>query len=291
MNNRFVHSSLAATAGRRPLSAIGIILLLGGMVFRSQSVLTSSVPPLQNSSSFGDYTARAYFDPASNKKDPYFEILRNKKPVYRQQATENGEKFVIGTLYNDDPDSKLVTMGRDITGDGQPDLVVSEWAGGANCCLTLHIFEIGWKFRKISDLDAGFGDQGPHFVKLADGPGLQVQDENWSFGSPALKTGARRLGFISKRRTSKNPRATTSRLFPRFNQRGESPTCSSLLPIRTVPSRLKYLLITRWPRIALSSWRLRAIHGCGDRPLVQTGPVDLHALWSAGAGLQCALAD
>ena len=40
---------------------------------------------------------------------------------------------------------------------GQPDLVISEWLGGANCCLTLHIFEIGPTFRKIADIDAEFG--------------------------------------------------------------------------------------------------------------------------------------
>lgn len=165
------------------LSAIVIVLLLGGLAFRTPRALAGNRPPLQNSASFGDYTARTYFDPSSNQKDAYFEILRNKKALYRQQATENGERFVVGTLYDDDPDSKLVTMGRDITGDGEPDLVISEWTGGANCCLTLHIFEIGPKFRKIADLDAAFGDQGPHFVKLAEGRGLQVQLYDWTFAN------------------------------------------------------------------------------------------------------------
>jgi hypothetical protein len=140
-------------------------------------------PPLQKSASFGRYVTNTYFDPASNAKDAYFEILRDKKSVYRQQATQNGERFVIGTLYDDDPDAKLVTMGRDITGDGQPDLVISEWLGGANCCLTLHIFEIGPRFRKIADIDAEFGDQGPHFVRLAKGRGLQIQIYDWTFAN------------------------------------------------------------------------------------------------------------
>jgi hypothetical protein len=116
-------------------------------------------------------------------KEAYFEILKNKKSVYRQQATERGERFNIGTFYDDDSDAKLVAMGRDITGDGQPDVVVSEWSGGANCCLTFHIFELGPKFRKITDIDAEFGDQGPHFVHLDHGPGLQIQIYDWTFAN------------------------------------------------------------------------------------------------------------
>ena len=140
-------------------------------------------PPLQKSASFGDYTAKVYFDPSSNKKDAYFQILKRNNQVYRQQATEKGEKFAIGTLYDDDPDASLVTMGKDLTGDGPPDLLISEWKGGANCCLVLHIFEIGSSFRKIADIDAAFGDQGPHFVKLTSAPGLQIQIYDWTFAN------------------------------------------------------------------------------------------------------------
>ena len=140
-------------------------------------------PPLQRSGTFNAYTANVYFDPSSNQKDAYFQILKDQKVVYRQQATANGERFVIGTLYDDDPDAALVTMGKDITGQGQPDLLISEWKGGANCCLILHIFEIGTSFRKIADIDAEFGDQGPHFVHLTKEPGLQIQIYDWTFAN------------------------------------------------------------------------------------------------------------
>ena len=81
-----------------------------------------------------------------------------------QKAKNKGEKFFIGTMYKDDPDAALVKMGMDMTGDGQPDLVISEWSGYANCCLTLHIFEIGPTFKKLGTIDAEFGDSGPHFL-------------------------------------------------------------------------------------------------------------------------------
>ena len=62
-------------------------------------------------------------------------------------------------MYKDDPDAGLVKMGIDITGNGQPDLVISEWSGYANCCLTFHIFEIGPTFKKLGTIDAEFGDR------------------------------------------------------------------------------------------------------------------------------------
>ena len=157
-----------------------ILCLLASNVFAESS---KKSPPLQKSTSYGEYVANTYFDPNANTKDAYYEILRNKKSVYRGRATENGERFMIGTLYDDDSDAKLVTMGNDITGNGQPDLVVSEWSGGANCCLTFHIFEIGTRFRKIGDIDAEYGDQGPHFVHLTKGNGVQIQIYDWTFAN------------------------------------------------------------------------------------------------------------
>ena len=103
-----------------------------------------------------------------------------------QKARKKGEKFFIGTMYKDDPDAAMVKMGMDITGDGQPDLVISEWLGGANCCLLFHIFEIGPTFKKIGTIDAEFGDSGPHFLhpdKDSKITGLAIQIHDWTFAN------------------------------------------------------------------------------------------------------------
>ena len=130
------------------------------------------------------YVVRIYFDKSGDGNDAYYEILRDDKPVYKQRAHGKGEKFFIGTMYPDDPDAPLVKMGADITGEGVPDLVISEWTGGANCCLRFHIFEIGPTFRKICVIDAEFGDQPPHFAHLdkdSRSRGLQVMISDWTF--------------------------------------------------------------------------------------------------------------
>ncbi len=133
------------------------------------------------------YVARIYFDAKANDgSDSYFEILKSDKRVYLQKATRKGEKFFIGTMYKDDPDATLVKMGMDVTGDGQPNLVISEWLGGANCCLTLHIFELGPIFKKLGTIDAGYGDSGPHFLsppKDSKATDLSVQIHDWTFAN------------------------------------------------------------------------------------------------------------
>jgi hypothetical protein len=106
-----------------------VLATLSAFAAPAQSPAADETPPLQKSASFKDYTANTYFDPNSNTNGAYYDILKDHKRIYRRQAAENGEKFVIGTLYDDDPDAKLVTMGADITGDGRPDLVISEWSG------------------------------------------------------------------------------------------------------------------------------------------------------------------
>ena len=133
------------------------------------------------------YVARIYFDAkAKDGSDSYFEILKDGKSVYVQKAKTKGEKFFIGTMYKDDPDAAMIKMGMDITGDGQPDLVISEYTGFANCCLVLHIFEIGPTFRKIGTIDAEFGDSGPHFLppdKDSKSTGLVIQIHDWTFAN------------------------------------------------------------------------------------------------------------
>src|SRR5215470_1997391 len=128
----------------------------------------SSFGAIHHQETFKPYIARVYFDSKANdRSDAYFEILKDGHSVYLEKAAQKGEKFFIGTMYERDPDAPLVKMGSDITGDEQPDLVISEWLGGANCCLIIHIFEIGPMFKKIGTIDAGFGNSGPHFVKTS----------------------------------------------------------------------------------------------------------------------------
>lgn len=73
-----------------------------------------------------------------------------------------------------------ITPGTDITGLGKPNLVVTEWTGGAHCCTILHVLELGPKVREIAAVD--FMDtENAHFVDL-DGDGVwEIKGEDWTF--------------------------------------------------------------------------------------------------------------
>lgn len=173
----------------RALIAVLIVSLIGAIGSPARCAAkddNSTVVPHREETSI-PYVVRVYFDQvAKDGSDSYYEILKNGKSVFKQKARGKGEKYFIGTMYDDDPDAALVKMGMDITGAGQPDVVISEWSGGANCCLTFHIFEIGSTFRKIGSISAMYGDAGPHFAhadKDSKAKGLQVQISDWTFAN------------------------------------------------------------------------------------------------------------
>jgi hypothetical protein len=174
-----------SAVGRAAVPALLLSAFIGA--FATPALASPPVVTPHQEETVLPYVARIYFDAkAKDGSDSYFEILKNDKPIYVQKAKRKGEKFFIGTMYKDDPDASLVKMGMDITGDGQPDLVISEWLGGANCCLIFHIFEIGPTFKKLGAIDAQFGDSGPHFLhpdKNSRSTGLVIQIHDWTFAN------------------------------------------------------------------------------------------------------------
>lgn len=94
--------------------------------------------------SFGEYVLKIYTSYKAN--EGYFEILQRGQAVYAQ----HGCRFKQG-LY---PEG-AVPMGSDLTGDGIPDLLVSEWTGREGCCFVIHVFEIGQEFRELARVEAG----------------------------------------------------------------------------------------------------------------------------------------
>lgn len=130
---------------------------------------------------FQKISVRVYGDPDASLRLGWpgesLEIFQDGKRVY----TERSVNFAIGHLFGDAATNQLTAVGKDITGKGLPNVVVSEWSGGAHCCFIFHIFEIGKELQKIAELDAGHGDGDTHFADV-DGDGrLEVFLRDWSF--------------------------------------------------------------------------------------------------------------
>ncbi|MHC1741501.1 MAG: hypothetical protein AB9873_00550 [Syntrophobacteraceae bacterium] len=129
---------------------------------------------------FGDYTLRIAHVLNDQGSRGTFEVLQNGQKIY----SRNGHRFAFGHVYSDEPtlDNELVAIGKDITGNGVPNLVVSEWSGGAHCCFVFHVYELGPSFREVAVIEAGHGDFS-HFANVDGVDGLEFVTADWTFAN------------------------------------------------------------------------------------------------------------
>ena len=82
-------------------------------------------------------------DPASGQDRVV--LLRQGKPVWQSnpKETDPGSRWTIHSI------------GKDLDGDGQPDLHLSSHTGGANCCTTHHIIRLKPQVRRLAAYSAG----------------------------------------------------------------------------------------------------------------------------------------
>lgn len=78
-------------------------------------------------------------------------ITKDKDKVF--ESDEIDGHYYFGNHFDGDEERDLYS-GRDITGKGIPNLVISNWTGGAHCCHFLHIFELGKKLTKLVTVEA-----------------------------------------------------------------------------------------------------------------------------------------
>jgi hypothetical protein len=82
-----------------------------------------------------------------------------------QLTNDNGGYFTLGQQASGDGTVGRIKDGTDITGRGYPDMVVSQWTGGAHCCRIDYVFELHPKVRVIAKLEARDADES-HFADI-----------------------------------------------------------------------------------------------------------------------------
>ncbi len=86
---------------------------------------------------------------------PCLQVLRSERVIFRR-TLGNGGSYVLGQP--GDEYGPAIPNGKDVTGRGNPDMLVSFYTGGAHCCLLYYVFELEPDFRLIATLDAASGD-------------------------------------------------------------------------------------------------------------------------------------
>lgn len=129
---------------------------------------------------FRDYDIRLYHQPDCDAKPEShiagIEILKAGKRVYQM----TGYSFALGYPLDQDqpPDSVKPALGMDFTGEG-PGLLASEWSGGAHCCYTFHVFELGTRFKTVPAIPLLDADESA-FVRRPGIKGLVLTSVDYS---------------------------------------------------------------------------------------------------------------
>lgn len=144
----------------------------GGQVFQK-------VTPAQ-SATFREYTIRLYRQDCSLPPQSHIagvEILKSGRRVYAQ----TGYSFALGYPLAEDqpPDGVKPEVGMDFSGRGLPELLISEWSGGAHCCYTFHLFQLGDTFKKVQSIPLLDADESA-FVRRSAIKGLVLSSVDYS---------------------------------------------------------------------------------------------------------------
>ncbi len=146
----------------------GILLASGGAVSYPDG---SPAVIGQDEERYQEYLVRI----TNYENEGFVEILRNGLKVCSLHEASN-----FGFAKVHEGKNYLLLMGTDVTGNGQPDLVISEWSPGSHCCHTFHLFEIGDSFHSIQSIDAG-SSESARFLDLDGSPGLELVMDDWTF--------------------------------------------------------------------------------------------------------------
>jgi hypothetical protein len=125
--------------------------------------------------SFQEYAVKTFVD--NDTGVGRLEVYKKGQLIYQSR----NHHFYIGLLRQEDKKTnERVAMGRDITGKGIPNLVVSEWTGEAHCCYSFCVFEIGREFKKVAEINAEHSE-GAYFQDVNGDHKLEFVGNDWTF--------------------------------------------------------------------------------------------------------------
>ncbi len=119
---------------------------------------------------FRDYVIRVYRSP---EYESCLQIEQRGKVVY---TLESHEFSVGGNISGDDK----IPLGTDITGEGKPDGVIVTYSGGAHCCATLYLVELGTHFREVQKIELENSDLA-QFSRPRPGAPYELVTNDWAF--------------------------------------------------------------------------------------------------------------
>jgi hypothetical protein len=154
-----------------------VILLLAADLFLLPGMAYAKPwKELQEKKQFRDYVIKVYL---TEEGEGRVVISRKGKTVFELKE-ENGARYKVGVISGDKKYNAEIPVGKDITGRGIPNLVISAWSGGAHCCYTYHILELGKAVRQVAALEVTHAALS-HFEDLDNDGKLELVTADFTF--------------------------------------------------------------------------------------------------------------
>jgi hypothetical protein len=106
------------------------------------------------------------------------QVTSGTKVLYRG-AIDGGGSLTLGQT-GSDSDIPEIPNGADVTGRGHPDLIVSQFTGGAHCCMSHSLYELAPKVRLVARLNDADDDMA-HFGRDAKDRKYYYYTADWTF--------------------------------------------------------------------------------------------------------------
>ncbi len=157
------------------LCSIATPVLAAGQAAASEPSRLCAPAGLADSAKVDHYVFRTY----ESDDGACLEALRAGKIVYRRAGADVA-RYTLGQ--QEDPDNSIpaIPNGTDVTGRGQPDMIVSSYTGGAHCCTAHLLFELEPSFRLLATLNDADDDLA-HFARLESDKRYAYFTADWTF--------------------------------------------------------------------------------------------------------------
>jgi hypothetical protein len=130
---------------------------------------------LADSARVGQYLFRAY----GSDDGACLQVSQNGKVLLRR-AHDGAQQYTLGQPGDPNENIPEIPNGADVTGRGQPDVIVSSFTGGAHCCTVHLVFELEPSFKLLATLEDAHDDLA-HFARIGTDRHYYYFTADWTF--------------------------------------------------------------------------------------------------------------
>jgi hypothetical protein len=128
-----------------------------------------------DSARVGQYLFRTY----GSDDGACLQVSLNGKVLFRR-ANDGTQQYTLGQPGDPNENIPAIPNGADVTGRGQPDMIVSSFTGGAHCCTEHLVFELEPSFKLLATLDDAHDDLA-HFARIGADRRYYYFTADWTF--------------------------------------------------------------------------------------------------------------